>query len=201
MLDPALRTPDGALAVLKKLLAKAAMRLRREQLLASAMAVRIRYLGIDARWEGGLHFEATDDSRTLLHLLGTLLDAGRVRGRAMPGPAHAAPLSVSVTLLNLAERAQTSGSLFATGNDARHLDVVVDRINAKYGFNKVYFGSTQAALARDAAPLRIPFNRIPDAASEHESEGNALWLQSLNRFKAMAESEHRRRSTAQPKNQ
>jgi DNA polymerase-4 len=41
--------------------------------------------------------------------------------------------------------------------------------------------------------MRIPFNRIPDAGSEHEAEHNALWLQSLNRFKAIAEGEHRRR--------
>jgi DNA polymerase-4 len=51
----------------------------------------------------------------------------------------------------------------------------------------------QAALAHDAAPMRIPFNRIPDGGSEQEAENNALWLQSLNRFKAMAEGEHRRR--------
>lgn len=193
VLGPELRNPEGALAVLKKLLVKAAMRLRREQLLAGAMAVRIRYVGYDERWEGAINFEPTDDSRGLLHLLAGMLAAGRVRGRLLPGPARAVPLSVSVTLLRLADRAQTSGSLFAPTADPRQIDAVVDRINTKYGLNKVYFGGMQAALAHDAAPMRIPFNRIPDGASEHEAEGNALWLQSLNRFKAMAEGEHRRR--------
>jgi hypothetical protein len=43
------------------------------------------------------------------------------------------------------------------------------------------------------ASTRIPFNRIPEAGSESEADGNALWLQSLNRFKAQAEQNHRRR--------
>lgn len=63
---------------------------------------------------------------------------------------------------------------------------------------KVYFGSMQLALEHDAAPMRIPFNRIPDSSAENESTGagdasqNALWLQSLNRFKVLAEGEHRK---------
>jgi DNA polymerase-4 len=57
----------------------------------------------------------------------------------------------------------------------------------------------QLALEHDAAPMRIPFNRIPDTGSEneatHESDAShdALWLQSLNRFKVLAEGEHRKR--------
>ncbi|MBN8924428.1 MAG: hypothetical protein BGP10_01925 [Rhodanobacter sp. 68-29] len=193
VLGPELRTPEGALAVLKKLLVKAAMRLRRDQLLAGAMTVAIRFVGYEERWESGINFDPTDDSRNLLHLLAAMLDAGRVRKRPLPGPARAVPLSVSVTLTRLGERTQTSGSLFAPVGDTRKIDAVVDRINTKYGLNKVYFGGMQAALKHDAAPMRIPFNRIPDGDSEKEAEHNALWLQSINRFKAMAEGEHRRR--------
>jgi len=193
VLGPELRTPEGALAVLKKLLVKAAMRLRRDQLLAGAMTVAIRFVGYQDRWESSIHFDPTDDSRNLLHLLAAMLDTGRVRKRPLPGPARAVPLSVSVTLTRLGERTQTSGSLFAPAGGTRRIDAVVDCINTKYGLNKVYFGGMQAALMHDAAPMRIPFNRIPDGGSEQEAEHNALWLQSLNRFKAMAEGEHRRR--------
>ncbi|HUW54335.1 MAG TPA: hypothetical protein VMV99_13055 [Rhodanobacter sp.] len=192
VLGPELRHPAGALAVLKKLLVKAAMRLRRHDMLSGAMAVRIRYVGHDLRWEADLAFDPTDDSRELLHLLGRMLDSGRRRGQLLPGPAHAAPLSVSVTLQRLIERTQSSGSLFAPAEDHRKVDAVIDRINSKFGCNKVYFGSMQTALEHDAAPMRIPFNRIPDAPSESEASHDALWLQSLNRFKALAESEHRR---------
>ncbi len=192
VLGPELRTPAGARAVLKKLLVKAAMRLRREAMLSGALAVRIRYVGHDLRWERDLAFDHTDDSRTLLRLLNAMLESDHPP-RQLPGPRHATPLSVSVTLLRLLPRTQSSGSLFAADADAGRIDALVDRINAKFGYNKVYFGSMQLALEHDAAPMRIPFNRIPDAPSENEASHDALWLQSLNRFKVLAETEHRRR--------
>jgi DNA polymerase-4 len=198
VLGPELRTPAGARAVLKKLLVKAAMRMRREDMLGGAMAVRIRFIGHDQRWERDLAFDPTDDSRELLRLLSGLLDGGNSR-RVLPGPMNATPLSVSVTLLRLVPRTQSSGSLFAPAGGTRRVDTVVDRINAKFGYNKLYFGSMQLALEHDAAPMRIPFNRVPDAQSENEAtrENEAshdpLWLQTMNRFKAIAEGEHRRR--------
>ena len=86
------------------------------------------------------------------------------------------------------------GSLFTPIQGTRRvdtgcIDALVDRINAKFGYNKLYFGSMQLALEHDAAPMRIPFNRVPDTQSEneatHESDTcqDALWLRSLNRFK------------------
>lgn len=200
VLGPELRHPAGARAVLKKLLVKAAMRLRRFDMLSGALAVRIRYIGHDQRWEGDLNFDPTDNSRELLRMLARMIDSGRVRGQLLPGPVHATPLSVSVTLHRLVERTQSSGSLFAPSEEPRKVDAVVDRINSKFGYNKVYFGSMQTALDHDAAPMRIPFNRIPDSDAENEAprESDAshdpLWLQSLNRFKALAESTHRRQA-------
>ncbi len=196
VLGPELRNAVGARAVLKKLLVKAAMRMRREEMLGGALAVRIRFVGHELRWERDLSFDHTDDSRELLQLLNSMLDSGQ-RKRLLPGPANAVPLSVSVTLLRLVPRTQSSGSLFAPTDDPRKVDALVDRINAKFGYNKVYFGSMQLALEHDAAPMRIPFNRIPDTLSENEASAesdashNALWLQSLNRFKVLAEGQHR----------
>jgi DNA polymerase-4 len=198
VLGPELRSAVGARAVLKKLLVKAAMRMRREEMLGGALAVRIRFIGHDQRWERDLVFDPTDDSRELLRLLNTMLDSQHHR-RALPGPANAIPLSVSVTLMRLVPRVQSSGSLFAPTQDTRRVDALVDRINSKFGYNKVYFGSMQLALEHDAAPMRIPFNRIPDTQTENEATDesdashNALWLQSLNRAKVIAEGEHRRR--------
>jgi DNA polymerase-4 len=116
-----------------------------------------------------------------------------------PGLVNATPLSVSVTLMRLVPRTQSSGSLFASAQDTGRVDALVDRINAKFGYNKLYFGSMQLALEHDAAPMRIPFNRVPDTQSEneatHESDAShdPLWLQTMNSFKAIAEGEHRRR--------
>lgn len=201
VLGPELRTPDGARAVLKKLLVKAAMRMRREEMLGGALAVRIRFVGHDLRWERDLAFEPTDDSRELLRMLNHALATSR---GGLPGPLRAVPLSVSVTLLRLVPRTQSSGSLFAAPEEAGRIDALVDRINGKFGYNKVYFGGMQLALEHDAAPMRIPFNRIPDTASENEAgtesdaSHNALWLQSLNRAKVLAENAHRRREQGHP---
>ena len=196
VLGPELRNATGARAVLKKLLVKAAMRMRREEMLGGALAVRIRFIGHELRWERDLTFDHTDDSRELLNLLNGMLD-GSSRQRPLPGPTNATPLSVSVTLLRLVPRTQSSGSLFAPPQDPRRIDALVDRINTKFGYNKVYFGSMRLALEHDAAPMRIPFNRIPDAKTENEATAendashNALWLQSLNRYKVLAEGQHR----------
>jgi DNA polymerase IV len=198
VLGPELRSAIGARAVLKKLLVKAAMRMRREEMLSGAMAVRIRFIGHDQRWERDLAFDPTDDSRELLRLLNGVLNSGDSH-RPLPGPANATPLSISVTLTRLVPRTQSSGSLFAPIQDTRRVDALVDRINAKFGYNKLYFGSMQLALEHDAAPMRIPFNRVPDTQSENEAaresdaSHDALWLQSLNRFKVIAEGEHRKR--------
>ncbi|RAP59702.1 DNA polymerase [Oleiagrimonas sp. MCCC 1A03011] len=195
VLNPELRTAHGARAVLAKLLAKAAMRLRRDDLLSGALAVHIRFVGHDERWGADLRIDPTDDTRILLHRMNRMnrmLDGPRDRRDALPGPPRATPLSVSVTLHKLVARTQSSGSLFAPLESMRKLDAVVDRINAKYGLNKVYFGSMQTALEHDAAPMRIPFSHIPEAV-EHDAEQHPLWLKSMNQAKVLAEGEHRRR--------
>ncbi|MBS0432341.1 MAG: DNA polymerase [Proteobacteria bacterium] len=187
VLSPELRTPHGARAVLKKLLVKAAMRLRRYEMLAGALSVHIRYVGREERFDGGLAFDACDDSRTLLHHMELAL-GGRIRG--LPGARGARPLAVSVTLHRLVERTLSSGSLFGDERRVHALNRVVDRINTRYGLNKVYFGGMHEALRQDAAPMRIPFNRIPD--SESEAEHHDLWIVANNRARVLGEAEHRR---------
>lgn len=182
VLPPELRTPPGAQAVAKKLLVKAAQRLRGYGLLAGALALRMRLLGTDARLEADLEFDPTDDTRTLLHMLARMLDA-----RALPRRAR--PLSVSVTLHRVIERAHSSRSLFDDGRADDALNTVLDRINRRYGHNTLYFGGMHAAL--DAAPMRIPFSHVPDVASERDAD-HELWLKRVNQAKVLAEGAHRR---------
>ncbi len=190
VLDPQLRNPQAARSVLLKLLAKAAMRLRHKQLLASAMQVRVRFVGDNTRLERDLSFAPIDDSRQLLHLLGESLQA------LEPPPSgrspHRRPLSVSVTLTGLQPRTETALSLFDDTVRGQALNAVLDRVNQRYGNNKLYFGSMQLALASGAAPMRIPFSHVPDTQLEADAEKNELWLQAERHYKRLAEAAHQK---------
>jgi DNA polymerase-4 len=91
---------------------------------------------------------------------------------------HKPPLAVGVTLTHLIEREGSSGDLFSPPEENRALTAVIDRINLRYGSNKAFFASAQEAM--DAAPMRISFNRIPDAAREDDS-GAAVYANGSRR--------------------
>lgn len=190
VLGPELRSAAGARAVIVKLLAKAAMRLRHEGYVAGALSVRIKHVGADS-WSADLRFDATDDSRTLLHRLeSALARRDRHSGRLPLRGDKPAPLAVGVTLHHLQRRAESNGSLFVDEARTRALNGVIDRINYKFGNNTLYFGAMQAALG--AAPMRIPFQHVPDVALERDAEHNELWLQRKRQFNRLAEAEHKK---------
>lgn len=195
VLGPELRHYEGARSVLFKLLAKAAMRLRREQFLAGGLAIRIRFVGMDKRFERDLSFAPIDDTPTLLKLLGRELEAleralanGRWKERRYP------PLSVSVTLVGLEPRGSVSGELMTERRRSRDMSAVLDRVNQRYGNNALYFGAMQNALSQQAAPMRIAFGQIPNTEVEEdvgESAAHELWLKRERQFKVLAETAHR----------
>ena len=190
VLGPELRSITGASAVAAKLLAKAAMRLRRGGWLATSLHLNVRLTGREERLETGCRFAGLDDSRQLLQLLRQLLEPlpGLVRGRCQP-------LSVSVTLGGLCQAAETVPDLFQNGRQQRQraLNQVLDAINQRYGHNTLYFGAAQPAVAAGAAPMRIPFSVIPDVAAEDEASAHPLWQQAHNHFNVVAEARHRQR--------
>jgi DNA polymerase-4 len=192
VLGPELRNLPGARSVLFKLLAKAAMRLRKLEYLAGGMQLRVRFVGRDDRFERDLSFAPIDDTCNLLHLLGTALAPWQTprHGNCWQDPAHP-PLSVAVTLTSLQERRSTTPSLFDDHRNASALSGVLDSINRRYGNNKVYFGAMQTALQADAAPMRIPFGQIPETTLEADATGHDLWLRAERNFKLIAEVTHR----------
>lgn len=195
VLGPELRNYDGARSVLFKLLAKAAMRLRKERFLAGGLAIRIRFVGMDKRFERDLSFAPIDDTPTLLKLLGRELEAlERALASGRWNPKRYPPLSVSVTLLQLEPRGSISGELMPERHRSREMSAVLDKINQRYGNNALYFGAMQNALERHAAPMRIAFGQIPETALEEDvGEGDAheLWLKRERQFKVLAETAHR----------
>ena len=215
VLGPELRSYDGARSVLFKLLAKAAMRLRAEGFLAGGLAIRIRFVGLERRFERDLAFAPIDDTPTLLKLLGEALrPLERALARGRWTPQRHPPLSVSTTLVRLEARGAVSGELMDARRRSRDMSAVLDAVNRRYGNNALYFGAMQNALAQHAAPMRIAFGQIPktaleedalDARESHEAaDGHELWLKRERQFKVMAEAAHRdardksRRPAARP---
>ena len=205
VLGPELRSFEGARSVLCKLLAKAAMRLRHEAYLAGGMAIRIRFVGMDARFEQDLRFAPIDDTPALLRMLGDKLE--RMRRAIAVGrwdPKRNPPLSVAVTLVGLSPRVAVCGELMAERRRAQLASALLDRVNRKYGNNALYLGSMADAVERNAAPMRIPFQTLPDTALEEEtglhgidqeptSAADLLQVR-MNQFKVLAEKTHRERA-------
>lgn len=197
VLDPALRSFDAMRSVLFKLLAKAAMRLRREGLEARGMQVHVRFVGLEQRYSRETGFDALSDTPPLLHLLGQMLlplqqarDDGRWQARKHP------PLSVAVTLVQVTEAARGSHELLPRRDRARKVTDALDRINRKFGPTALYFGTMKTAVDHDAAPMRIPFSTIPkpeteDERRDHHPAGEALMQLRERQFKVLAESAHR----------
>ncbi|HEY5972674.1 MAG TPA: hypothetical protein VIT22_12075 [Pseudoxanthomonas sp.] len=204
VLGPELRSFAGARSVLFKLLAKAAMRLRKEKYLASGLAIRIRYVGLESRFERDLSFAPIDDTPTFLQLLGdqlSQLEAAIARGRW--NPRRHPPLSVAVTLTGLEPVGSVTEELMGGKRRAQRVSAVLDSINRKYGNNSVYFGAMHQAIDHDAAPMRIPFSHVPETALEEEApsrraaaresvaSADELYLLRERQFKVMAENAHR----------
>ncbi|MGH8455402.1 MAG: DNA polymerase [Stenotrophobium sp.] len=156
VLPPQLRNDTDAHAVIHRMLQKAAMRLRKMKFVAGAMHIRISYLGHDS-WSADGRFSETQDTISLSHFLDSLW--ARRPHRKTP-----APMAVGVTLLDLRAEQQQTLPLFAEEPAHPKLYQTVDKLNLRYGKNTVYFG--RAHTARDSAPMRIAFTRIPDLDTE-----------------------------------
>jgi DNA polymerase-4 len=169
VLPPDLRHPDGALAVLNRLVQKAAMRLRKQGFYASSMSVHVRCAHRHARQADGERWVQVGETQDTAFLLDTLQ---RLWTSGLHTLQH--PVSVGVQLHGLVPEAQHTPDLFDAVPTPAHtaspprqrarLLATVDALNRTHGKNTVVFASAHAG--RDHAPMRIAFNRIPDLDSE-----------------------------------
>ena len=159
VLPPAGRNSETALAVLHRLLQKAAMRLRHTGHYAGRLSASVRYTD-DTRWGDDRHFNETQDTLHFTHVLNSLWAA---RPRAHQ---RLAPLQIGIVLGDLLEGTAHTGDLFAaeTENTRTRLHSAVDTLNKTFGKNSVYFGGAHGAT--DYAPMRIAFTRIPEPELE-----------------------------------
>ena len=159
VLPPSLRHDEAALAVLHRLLQKAAMRLRHSGQYAGALHVSARYRD-DASWEDALSFNETQDTLHFTRVLNTLWER---RPRALHGRG---PRQVGVVLSRLLEAGGRTGDLFEQEkeNARTRLLSAVDTLNLTFGRSTVYFGGAHGATSY--APMRIAFTRIPEPELE-----------------------------------
>lgn len=151
VLPPSQRKPSSALAVLHRLLQKAAMRLRKDGYRAGGMQLSVRFMGSE-RWGETMSFDGTDDTLRLTKAMLSLWEKRPDSGRA--------PIAVGVTLIHLSEAKDQTLPLFERDAKVSAFHAAIDRLNARYGKNTVYFGGAHTAL--DSAPARIAFTHIPD---------------------------------------
>lgn len=161
VLAPEMRDPDSALAVLYRLLHKAAMRLRHYGYCAGGLGLHLHYMkhgrGPD-RWSDQAHFTPHADTLQFNPVLAELWQ----RRAPDPGPI----LKVGVTLTDLVEHGQVTRDLFDPGDQHETLNSVLDQINQRYGANTLYFGG--AHRGRTAAPMRIAFSHVPELRVEND---------------------------------
>jgi len=151
VLEPELRTREGACGVMHRLLQKAAMRLRQYGLATGQLAIRLRYLD-GRRWKDERDITPTQDVVQLTSVMSSMLDLL---------PPDGIPLKVSLTLNKVAPFDAIPQPMFENVGPARNaLNDTLDAINKKYGKNTVYLGPAWNALS--SAPMRIAFNHIPD---------------------------------------
>lgn len=155
VLGPDGRNPGHAFAVLNRLAQKAAMRLRKAGQYAARISLDLKYLD-GGHWGTDMRLVDTQDTQTFLHALEKLW-AERPLGRRTI-------LRVGIAYSDLVSEAQHTGSLFASEDRSRALYSTLDKLNARFGKQAVYFAS--AHEARDRGGLAIAFNHIPDPKTD-----------------------------------
>ena len=160
VLAPELRDPASALAVLYRLLHKAAMRLRHYGYCAGGLSLHLSYLQArgsgPAQWTDQARFSPHADSLKFNPVLTELWQ------RHPPDPAPL--LKVGVTLTHLADQDHITRDLFDPDDQHASLNSVLDQINQRYGPNTLYFGGAHSG--RGAAPMRIAFSHVPELQVE-----------------------------------
>ena len=155
VIGPDHRNPEHALAVLNRLTQKAAMRLRKAGYYAARMALDVKYLD-GGHWGAEMRLVDTQDTKTFLHVLEKLWSKRPRDARTI--------LKVGMAYSDLVSEAGHTGSLFAAEGREKSLYATVDKLNARFGKQAVYFAS--AHKARDRGGMHIAFNHIPDPKTD-----------------------------------
>lgn len=157
VLEPKLRNPEDAIAVLKKLAVKAARRLRKNNLYTNLVSVSVRLAHQQGHWDASARIEESQDTAVILKTIDTLW-------KSFPSEK---PFCVGVTFGNLAPQSGHQLSFFERKKDIK-LSQSMDEINNQYGKDTIQYASVHEFT--HAAPTRISFQRIPEAEEFNSDE-------------------------------
>jgi len=168
VLGPDRRHPDRARLVARRLLMKAATRLRRMDCRTGFVVLSVK--GEErTKWSHGQRIVAAIDSFTLLGVLDDLW--ARMRTEFVEQRYR----QVSVGFLELVPAAETQLALFdagpavtlATEQRRLALSMAMDKVNHRFGRDAVTVGHDAAGASRSSGP-KIAFTRIPELAEFSE---------------------------------
>jgi len=170
VLGPEMRNPEKAWAVAHKLLHKAAMRLRSNNMWASSIGLAIGFavdrrenqpvsrFGVPTRgWKSEIRLSECRDNQTLIAAL------TRLWQQIPKGAEFRQPYFIGVQLGGLVPDHLHTLSLFENNDEDRNrerLTLAMDALNHKYGLSTLAPASMLTALK--AAPTRIAFHSIPE---------------------------------------
>jgi len=174
VLAPKNRGAESARLVARRLVLKAASRLRAKDMTAALLTLHVRFEpdahGVRGKWNTSVKLPATQDSFRIVKELDRLWPQLVAVGSARLGGFRLR--MVGVTLSALAPVGAQQRSLFAN-LDPDHelarsvrteaLSQAMDRINTRFGRNAVMLGPQSGGRA-DRIGTSIAFGRIPDAA-------------------------------------
>jgi DNA polymerase-4 len=172
MLDPKLRTFDKTRQMGRRLLFKACTRLRKKDLFAKNLVVKLTFLDRQ-RWVGFRDFPASQDPFTMMQHFDDIWRQFCLEcfGSATPNiPDHQRLfLKVSTLLHGLINEDQITNDLFETylhqNADKKdkqfRLTTALDHLQQKYKQETVWLGVVPKTLAGDVG-TKIAFNRVPD---------------------------------------
>lgn len=161
VLDPAHRHPDIAKQMARRLIIKAASRLRRYGMVAGRLSLSARTTDGE-KWARDIPITPSSDNLTFVRALNDLWEQMRVDLRPWRLK------KVSVILHNLQKPEYVTEDLFAHSAINRKkimvadkLSVGMDSLNRKYGPNTLHFGACPDSLSGFIG-TKIAFARIPD---------------------------------------
>jgi DNA polymerase-4 len=155
VLGPDRRNPEDAFAVMNRLTQKAAMRLRKAGFYAGRISIDLKYLD-GSHWSAEMRLVDTQDTVTFLHALDKLWTHRPRDLRTI--------LKVGMAYSDFVPESLHTGSLFAAEDKSKSLYSALDKLNARFGKQAVYFAG--AHKARDRGGLHIAFNHIPDPETD-----------------------------------